>query len=345
MATEHADIPMAILGTEKTPFVTADLPTPEASPTFPHNDAPTVHLINIPTLSDDEHDTETDTPAPPYDSNHAPVHRILPTAEELPADPLTSSLLQARTSHMARLASMYAEMELAAREHDAHLSSIFQAEIATLQSQLAAGAAEQKALKQRLVEITEHKKMELLALRTEMAAAKAAFDNELEARRREAQLQLEGALADAQRRAEEELAEDKAWSAEELAGEKARFAEELVAEKTRAAEELEALRKAEEERVNTLLKEMGHEADERVRAVQSEMMLEMEGKVKALSEEMERMKREFASEREINARAMKILAAKEAEARERLEKRGELKQPLQAWAVARLWGVGQSRSR
>ena len=95
--------------------------------------------------------------------------------------------------------------------------------------------------------------------------------------------------------------------------------------------------------------EHARETEAKLTAVRTEMAADADGKLRALRAEFERERDQTA--RSVRAE-MQRMAEREQEARERAKhaemaahRSGEYRQPLQAWAVARLWGVGQTKSR
>lgn len=273
--------------------------------------------------------TVTTTP-PPTRTPTATLDQAIQTDPILDTSTFGTSLQHAREAHMARLAEMYTLMETATREHDTHLQSLFQTKISALESQIADAAEAQAKLQQTLQEVTEHKDMEMCALREEMRAAREedrrVHEDELE--RREKSMQEEMV------RREEEHRQDRDARVKGVR-------EEMAAEG--------------EARVRTLLEELARETEERVKAARAEVVHEADGRIKAMRGEMEKMKAGWEREQEMNMKAIKAeivsLREREQDAREKLKRaemarRGEeYRQPLQAWAVARLWGVGQARTR
>ncbi|KAK1756395.1 hypothetical protein QBC47DRAFT_379865 [Echria macrotheca] len=257
---------------------------------------------------------------PHYPVPHKAVSHKAVQTDVIPADdPFHQSILRAREAHMARLADMYAHMEAAARDHDTAMQGLFGAEVEALRRKIATAEEGQARLRQVIVETNQQKNNEISALRSEMAAARAAFNTDLEAR-------------------------DKT-SREQTAR--------LEAEHARALEEKEKAVRAEgDRRIQTLVDEMSAESDERVHKVRIEMEHEMVERVGAVRAEMDRLKVEHDQNMMALKTEIRNLMAREEKALERartaeLARKGDdafVRQPLQAWAVARLWGVGQART-
>ncbi|KAK3345892.1 hypothetical protein B0T25DRAFT_583186 [Lasiosphaeria hispida] len=245
-------------------------------------------------------------------------------------------IARAREKHMARLAEMYALMEQATREHDSNVRGIVKVEVESLQKRIREGEEERDQLKKTLDEVTQRKDGEVKALQEEISEERRRHVEETEK------------LEKAAREEREQLAKA---AQEELAR---REEEEVKQREERVAAVRAEMTQESENRVKSLLEEMTHEADERVKAVRAEMTHVADERLNASRREMEKMKLEFEREREQNMKALRAemsrLAEREKEAREMAQraevarKNEEYRQPLQAWAVARLWGVGQTRS-
>ncbi|KAK3386016.1 hypothetical protein B0H63DRAFT_190647 [Podospora didyma] len=234
---------------------------------------------------------------------------------------LDIEIVLARQKNTARLAEMYTQIEQAMHEHDQHLEILFRGEIATLETRLQESEAEHQRLQTLLQAVTSTKDSEITALRTSIQDTNERH---------------ELALAQHTKAAQEELVQHTKSTQEELSRRDDEHRSILAA--VRADLTLES-----DNRVKSLLEDLTRESDARVKAVRAEMQAE------------------FERERQQNMRAVKAelarMADREQEARERA-KRAEMAaarrsdspssrgQPLQSWAVARLWGVGsQTRSR
>lgn len=245
------------------------------------------------------------------------VDRACQTGDELVGE-WDKEIARARDRHMARLAEMYGAIEQATREHENNVRDIVKVEVESLQKKIRDGEEERGRLIEALDDMTRRRDGEVKALQEEINQERTRHAEETEQLARAAQEELT--------RREEEV-------------------------RTEITQESEA-------RIKGLLEELSHEADERLNALRAEMTHEADGQVQEMRREMEKMKLGFDSEREQHMKSMKAMRAemsrlveREKEARERAQrveavrKTEEHRQPLQAWAVARLWGVGQTRSR
>jgi len=251
-----------------------------------------------------------------------------------------------RERHLANLAEMYAAMERATKEHDANVRGIFKGEVEVLKKRISETEEELARIKEVLEQTTQTKDEELRLLREQMVAERHQHADQ---------------LSTTQHNHSSELAQKETDHNTQMTT--------LRADLTRESEA----------RIKSLLEEMTHEADQRVKAVRAEMTHEADDRINALKQEMAQMKAEFEQERLQNLKAIKAemtrLVDREKEARERArlaelardmarkkseqyekqEKQQQQQQqqqqpqdyraPLQAWAVARLWGVGQTRAR
>ncbi|KAK0622681.1 hypothetical protein B0T14DRAFT_514268 [Immersiella caudata] len=263
------------------------------------------------------------------------VDKACQTGEELVGE-WEKEIATAREKHMTRLAEMYALMEEATREHDSNVQGIVKVEVESLKKKIREGEEEKERLEQALEDLRWEKDGEVKALQEEISEERRRHAGDLGRYRQAAQEEKEQ-LAKA---AQEELTRRE----EEHVKQREEHVAAVRAEMTQESEQ----------RVKGLLEEMTHEADERVKAARAEMAHEADARVQALRREMEKMKLEFEREREQNMKAVRTemsrLVEREREAREKAQrvevarKAEEYQRPLQAWAVARLWGVGQARS-
>ncbi|KAK0639868.1 hypothetical protein B0T16DRAFT_463503 [Cercophora newfieldiana] len=268
------------------------------------------------------------------------VDKACQTGEELTGE-WEREISAEREKHMARLAEMYALMEEATREHDSNVRGIVKVEVESLKKRIREGEEQRERLEKALEEVKRVKGAEVEALRGEISEERKRHKEETEQFVKEAK-------AERARREEEQVRQRE----ERVAAVRAEMTQES---ESRVKSLLEEMTHEADERVKAVRAEMTHEADERVKAVRAEMTHEADARVQALRREMEKMKLEFEREREQNMKTVRAemsrLVEREKEARERAQraevvrKTEEYRQPLQAWAVARLWGVGQTRSR
>jgi len=239
-------------------------------------------------------------------------------------DDFARIILAERERHMARLADMYAHMEQATREHDGAMQGLFRAEVDALKQKITDAEAEQVRLRRMLAEVTEHKELEVCALKDELDRARRAYLADVEAQ--------------------------KASAEESAACREGEFAATLALRE-------QTLRQEGEERVKALLEEMTAESEARVAKVKEEMTSDMVSQVADTQTKMEEQIKQIKTEHDQNMMALKseitrlmgekealLLRAQRAEAATATTK-SEHRTPMQAWAVARLWGVGQARSR
>ncbi len=240
-------------------------------------------------------------------------------------DEMDASIAVADRKRMARLADLYEQMDQTMKDHDASMQRIFRAEIASLRQRIREGIEEQQRLQREIEDIIFQKDSEITAVREK---AKAESDQARQRHLRE--------LVQHARATQEDMMRLEASNHQER-------------QEVLAASKAEMTREA-DERVRAIKGDMTRQADERITAAKEEVAREAEQRLNALCAEMDKMKAEFKLEREQYTKAMEAemarVAKREQEARERAlraemaQKNDDYKQPLQAWAVGRLFGVG-----
>ncbi|KAM7213336.1 hypothetical protein V8F06_011284 [Rhypophila decipiens] len=270
-------------------------------------------------------------------------------------DDLDSDLGSARTRHMSRLADIYARMEQASRDHDAAIETTFRTKIGSLDKIIMQGNQE----RDRLGEVIQQKDSEIDRLRQEMALEEDRHSNELSQQKMSAEEERRRAGEQWERELHEALKKRGQEHQQAVQGQQQQHLQAMEQQNEQHEQAMASLReeltKESEQRVSNLLEELGREAEQRVNKVRAEM-----GQMKA----------DFEREREQTMKEMKgemaRLVEREREARERCRRlemgmahthrghthgqtRDESPAPhlrqSSSWAIARLWGVGQTRAR
>ncbi|KAK3376377.1 hypothetical protein B0T24DRAFT_592051 [Lasiosphaeria ovina] len=224
---------------------------------------------------------------------------------------LDAEIAFARERNLARLADIYRHMEQALAEHDSHVEVVFRGEISALKSRIAEGVAAHEQLTHELHATTAKKDAELAALRNSLHDAHAAASA--------AAFAADAALAQQHAAAAQQKAEHEARVRSVLDDAEARV---RAADAARATE------------VQQLQAEFERERLQNMRAVKAEL-------ARMADREQEARER---------ARRAEMAAAQAQVQLQQANRRSESPAPrqpaaLQSWAVARLWGVGQTRSR
>ena len=248
---------------------------------------------------------------------------------------LDLDIISTRERHMRSLAEMCEQIERTARDQYMEIDSVFRGEIDSLEKTIKAGEEERN----NFVQLLHQKDGEIDTLGKTIKAGEDERRNLGQLlHQKDAEIDvLRGEIIQGDESHKQQLDEHRRQTQEEWS----RAEEQYKQERQEALAALRAEMTAEsEKRVSGLLEETGREAEERVNKVRAEMS---------------RMRADFDKEREQTMREMKTemvrLADREREARERskraemAQRSDEYRQSLQTWAVARLWGVGQSRAR
>ncbi|KAM7183842.1 hypothetical protein V8F33_013338 [Rhypophila sp. PSN 637] len=265
-------------------------------------------------------------------------------------DDLDSDLVSARTRHMERLADIFARMEQASRDHDAAIETAFCTKINSLDKIIMQGNQE----RDRLGELIQQKEGEIHRLRQEMALEEDRHSNELSQQKRSAE--------EERRRAGEQWEQELHEALEKRGREHQQAVEDQQQQHLQA---MEQLNEQHEQAMASLREELTKESEQRISNLE-ELGREAEQRVNKVRAEMGQMKVDFEREREQTMKEMKgemaRLVEREREARERCRRlemgmahrghgqtRDESPAPhlrqSSSWAIARLWGVGQTRAR
>lgn len=247
-------------------------------------------------------------------------------AEALPAtEALRHEAVVAGERRMMALNVLYGQMEQAMRDHDNCMQNIFRIEIDSLRRQIADGIAEQHRLAQEIRDVTHHKDAELQALQDRT-------DKEREHTRTQHVKELE----QHSRSAQQDMLRLEAAHHQQLEAQVAATRAEMAAEA--------------DHRVAATREELVLATEAQIKQTKEEMTRVSEARVAGLCKDLEKMKVDFRREREQYTRAMETemarVSKREQEARERAlraetaQKNDEYRQPLQAWAVGRIFGVG-----
>ncbi|KAM7190040.1 hypothetical protein V8F20_009873 [Naviculisporaceae sp. PSN 640] len=295
-------------------------------------------------------------------------------------DPLDSDISAARQIQTSRLAEIYSRIEQATRDHDAAIEALFRARIASLTQTIRTGEQEREDLTQ----LIRQKDAEIQNLQQEMTQEKQRHSEELaqqtklahEERVRagkEWEREFNEAMEKRGREHQESMEQQHQHHQKAMAEQQQQHHQAMEEQQQQHQQAMEVRGQEHQQALESLRQQLTQESEQRISSLIEEMGRETEQRVNKVRSEMDQMRAEFEREREQTMKEMRgemaRLVEREREAREKLRRAETMPfnngsnrghggqsrdqsphvrpglQQSSSWAIARLWGVGQPRTR
>lgn len=280
-------------------------------------------------------------------------------------DPLDSDISAARERQASTLAEIYNRIERATRDHDAAVEALFRARIASLTQTIKTGDQE----RENLTQLVRQKDTEIGNLHQEMAQEKQRHAEELAQQAKLAHEERVRAGKEWERELNEAMENRRREHQESMEQQHQQHQRAMEEQQQQHLQAIEQRGQEHQQALESLRQEMTQESEQRVSNLIEEMGREAEQRVNKVRSEMDEMRAEFEREREQTMKEMRgemaRLVEREREAREKLRRAETMPfnnnrggqsrdqspnvrpglQQSSSWAIARLWGVGQPRTR